>query len=98
MVPGICAGIEGVQRGLLGLAERWPDAVMPGYTHLQRGQCMLFSHYIMASFWALERGKERLKDALKRIDICPLGSGALAGSTAALEPSGQISILFNASF
>jgi len=84
-LPGVCAGIEGVQRGLLGLAERWPDAVMPGYTHLQRGQCMLFSHYIMASFWALERGKERLKDALKRIDICPLGSGALAGSTAALD-------------
>jgi argininosuccinate lyase len=84
-IPGLVAGLTDVQRSLLRLAESHPDAVMPGYTHLQRGQCVLFSHYIMSWFWPLERAKARLRDALKRIDSCPLGSGALAGSTVGLD-------------
>lgn len=77
--------VSGVQAALLDLAGSAPDAVMPGYTHLQRGQPILFAHYCLSYFWALERGKHRVADALKRVDVCPLGSGALAGSTVALE-------------
>jgi argininosuccinate lyase len=74
-----------VQARIIGLAERYPDVVMPGYTHLQRGQCLLFSHYIMSFFWQLERGRGRLADALKRLDALPLGSGALAGTSVDLD-------------
>jgi argininosuccinate lyase len=84
-IPAAIGGVAEVQRALLGLAESHRDVVMPGYTHLQRGQPILFAHYILAHFWALERGKDRLGDALKRVDVLPLGSGALAGSTAALD-------------
>jgi argininosuccinate lyase len=58
---------------------------MPAYTHLQQAQCVLFSHYIMSFFWPLERAKSRLRDALKRIDVLPLGAGALAGSTIPID-------------
>lgn len=54
---------------------------MPGYTHLQRAQPILFSHHLLAYFWMFERDKERLKDSLKRINWSPLGAGALAGTT-----------------
>jgi argininosuccinate lyase len=85
VVPELVAAVAGVQRALVGLAERHPDVVMPGYTHLQRGQPILFSHYLLSFFWALERGKARLRDALGRIDCLPLGSGAMAGSTVPLD-------------
>jgi argininosuccinate lyase len=84
-LPAVLASLTDVQRAILRLAEGNPEIVMPGYTHLQRGQCVLFSHYILSFFWPLERGKARIKDALRRIDACPLGSGALAGSTVPLD-------------
>ena len=84
-VPGLIGAAANVQRALLGLAERNGEAVMPGFTHLQLGQPMLFAHYILSFFWAVERGKDRLRDALKRVDVLPLGSGALAGSTVPLD-------------
>jgi argininosuccinate lyase len=84
-LPEASAAVSGVQAALLELADTAPDAAMPGYTHLQRGQPILFAHYCLSFFWALERGKARLANALKRVDVCPLGSGALAGSTIALD-------------
>ncbi|MCK5145552.1 argininosuccinate lyase [bacterium] len=74
-----------VQRVIIDLAEKYFDVIMPGYTHLQQGQPVLFSFYIMALFWQMQRGRDRLNDALKRVDVMPLGSGAMAGSTVDLD-------------
>ncbi|MDW8102475.1 MAG: argininosuccinate lyase [Anaerolineae bacterium] len=82
----ICEAITRVQEAIVDLAENHMDAIMPGYTHLQKAQPVLFSHHIMAYFWMLERDKGRFRDALQRADECPLGAGALAGSTLPLDP------------
>lgn len=82
----ICEAITRVQEAIIDLAENHIDAIMPGYTHLQKAQPVLFSHHIMAYFWMLERDKGRFRDALRRADECPLGAGALAGSTLPLDP------------
>ncbi|GGI92402.1 argininosuccinate lyase [Shewanella gelidii] len=66
--------------GLLEVAEREVDAVMPGYTHLQRAQPVTFGHWCLAYVEMVERDLTRLQDALKRLDTCPLGCGALAGT------------------
>ncbi len=67
------------QETILRLAEENTDIIMPGYTHLQRAQPVLFSHYLMAYFWMLQRDRERLKGVLQRNDMMPLGAGAFAG-------------------
>lgn len=54
---------------------------MPGYTHLQRAQPISFAHHLMAYFWMLDRDKQRYMDSMKRINLSPLGAGALAGTT-----------------
>jgi len=77
--------IQRIQQSIMEIAKMNVDVVMPGYTHLQQGQCVTFGHYIMQLFWQLERGSERLNDAMKRIDVCVLGSGALAGSTVPID-------------
>lgn len=77
--------VGGLQKALLTLAGKHPGAVVPGYTHLQRGQPVLFAHHLLAYVEMLERDKQRLDDAHKRINVMPLGSGALAGSTIALD-------------
>ena len=69
-----------LQRALVTLAERYQGVMMPGYTHLQRAQPVLFSHHVLAYVEMVERDKGRLRDALARINIMPLGSGALAGT------------------
>ena len=65
---------------LTDLAARHPKVIMPGYTHLQRAQPVLFSHYILAWCEMFLRDRDRLRDSLRRIDVCPLGSGALSGT------------------
>jgi argininosuccinate lyase len=65
---------------LLKLALRYPDAVIPGYTHLRRAQAVLWPHYLMAYFEMFARDLERLQQARARTNLLPLGSGALAGS------------------
>ena len=75
------AEIRGAQEALLRLAERERDAVLPGYTHLQRAQPVLLAHWCLAYFEMLQRDHERLGDASKRLSRCPLGSGALAGTS-----------------
>src|ERR1700761_8784361 len=66
--------------GLLALARKYPDAVIPGYTHMRRAQAVLWPHYVLAYFEMFARDFERMEQARARIDRMPLGSGALAGS------------------
>ncbi|WP_066292352.1 argininosuccinate lyase [Bacillus sp. FJAT-29937] len=73
--------IEEMQQALLEQAEANVETVMPGYTHLQRAQPISFAHHLMAYFWMLERDKERFTESIKRINVSPLGAGALAGTT-----------------
>ncbi len=77
--------ISSMQKALINTAERYQDAVVPGYTHLQRGQPVLFAHHLLAYVEMLERDADRLRDAYKRVNVMPLGSGALAGSTIVLD-------------
>ena len=69
------------QTALLDLAEANKDAVLPGYTHLQRAQPVLFAHWCLAYFEMLQRDRERLADTRKRVNLSPLGSAALAGTS-----------------
>lgn len=69
-----------LQAAIVDIAEGFRDAVMPGYTHLQRAQPVMFAHWCLAYFEMLKRDRERLADAMKRVNIMPLGSGALAGT------------------
>ncbi len=84
----LAALVRGLQSALLDCAARHPDAVVPGYTHLQRGQPVLFAHHLLAYVEMLGRDAARLADARKRVDVMPLGSGALAGSTIVLDRKG----------
>src|ERR1700719_582090 len=77
--------LKKLQQSILGLAEKHLGVVMPGYTHLQRAQPVLFSHYLLGHIESLGRDSERLCDCLKRTDVLPLGSAALAGSTVVLD-------------
>jgi len=70
-----------LQKAFVYVAEHNMDIVMPGFTHMQHAQPVLFSHHILAYAWMLERDKGRLADALKRADEMPLGSAALAGTS-----------------
>ena len=65
---------------LVAIARRYPDAVIPGYTHTRRAQAVLWPHYILAFFEMVARDRERLLETRKRVNVFPLGSGALAGS------------------
>jgi argininosuccinate lyase len=66
--------------GVLELANKYPEAVIPGYTHLRRAQAVLWPHYLLAYFEMFARDFERLEQARQRANVLPLGSGALAGS------------------
>ncbi|MCD8914338.1 argininosuccinate lyase [Staphylococcus simulans] len=80
-VKEIIALIHSLQETIVHLADKHVDTIMPGYTHLQRAQPISFAHHVMTYFWMLERDKNRFEDALKRIDINPLGAAALSGTT-----------------
>jgi argininosuccinate lyase len=73
--------IKQTQLSLLTLAENHLEVILPGYTHLQRAQPILFAHHVMAYFEMLERDKERFQDCQRRINVLPLGSAALAGTS-----------------
>ena len=72
--------LTGLQQAFVRLARKHLSAVMPGYTHLQRAQPVLVSHHLLAYYEMFERDKERTRDCLKRINVMPLGSAALAGT------------------
>ncbi len=78
-----------LQRVLLRRAEEHEGVYLPGYTHLQRAQPVLLAHHLLAHGWALGRGIDRILDALERIDVSPLGAGALAGSSLPLDVDGN---------
>jgi argininosuccinate lyase len=73
--------IRETQRGLVAAAERHREAVLPGYTHLQRAQPVLWAHWCLAYFEMLKRDVERLSDIATRVNVMPLGSAALAGTS-----------------
>ena len=80
------------QHSLIKLAQKYPEVIMPGYTHLQRAQPVLFAHHLLAYYEMTRRDAERFQDCLKRIDAMPLGAAALAGTTFPLnrEYTGQV--------
>jgi argininosuccinate lyase len=72
--------LAGVMQALVDQAARYPDAIIPGYTHTRRAQAVLWPHYLLAYFEMFARDAERLAEARRRTNVMPLGSGALAGS------------------
>ena len=72
-------GLRQVQQALISLGRRYRNALMPGYTHLQRAQPVLFAHHVLAYFQMLQRDVSRFEEGINRCDVLPLGSGALAG-------------------
>ena len=77
--------LDQLQRKLARMAKRHLEVVMPGYTHLQRAQPVLFSHHLLAYYEMLDRDRGRLAECRKRVNILPLGAGALAGTTHAID-------------
>lgn len=77
--------IRALQGALVELGDRHRTVIIPGYTHMQRAQPVFFAHHLLAYVEMLERDQERIKDAFQRTNVCPLGSGALAGSTLPLD-------------
>jgi len=84
-IAGLAAEIRTLQRALVELGARNDDVLIPGYTHLQRAQPVYFAHHLLAYVEMLERDRQRLADCFVRVNVCPLGSGALAGSTLPLD-------------
>lgn len=84
-IDEISAAIHDLQKTLVAKAEQYAASVMPGYTHLQRGQPVTVGHHLLAYVEMLQRDKGRLNDCRRRLNISPLGSGALAGSTINLD-------------
>jgi argininosuccinate lyase len=79
-IDRIDAALVGFERALVGLAEREGDAVLPGTTHIQPAQPVLFAHHLLAYVEMAERDRGRLADARRRLNVSPLGAGALAGA------------------
>ena len=77
----VIAALNALQREIARLAKRHIDVIMPGYTHLQRAQPVLFAHHLLAYYDMFDRDRQRFNESLKRINVLPLGSGALAGTT-----------------
>jgi argininosuccinate lyase len=92
-VKDLIQKLKQVQQALVDQAEQNIETIMPGYTHLQRAQPVSFAHHLLAYFWMLERDVERYEDSLKRINISPLGAGALAGTTFPIDRSYSASLL-----
>ncbi|MFO1475058.1 MAG: argininosuccinate lyase [Verrucomicrobiota bacterium] len=80
-ISDLTRGLRGLQRALTALAGRYPEVLIPGYTHLQRAQPVYFAHHLLAYVEMLDRDHQRLTDCFSRVNVCPLGSGAIAGST-----------------
>ena len=74
-----------LQRTLVRLGEREREVILPGYTHMQRAQPVYLAHHLLAYVEMLARDSQRLQECLARVNVCPLGSGALAGSTLSLD-------------
>jgi len=82
----VATAVLGLQETLAQRAAEAGDAYLPGYTHMQRAQPVLLAHHLLAHGWALARDVDRLLHTVFRMDVSPLGAGALAGSSLALDP------------
>ena len=82
----VARAVLGLQGTLLARAADAGAALLPGYTHLQQAQPVLLAHHLLAHGWALARDVDRLAEARRRVDVSPLGAGALAGSSLPLDP------------
>jgi argininosuccinate lyase len=78
-IPLLQFSLKNLQSALVEQAELAGETLMPGYTHLQRAQPILLSHWWLSHYWPLQRDRARLNDLTKRVSVLPLGSGALAG-------------------
>jgi argininosuccinate lyase len=78
-------GLRDVERALVAQAEKHHETPMPGYTHLQRAQPVLLAHHLLAYVFMLERDRERFRDCRARLNVMPLGAGALAGAAFAID-------------
>ncbi len=87
ITDGIVPKLLSFQATLLAHAHAAGDAYLPGYTHLQQAQPVALSHHLLAHFWALSRDVDRLLATVDRLDVSPLGAGALAGSSLPLDPA-----------
>jgi argininosuccinate lyase len=87
ITDGIVPKLLSFQATLLRHAGDAGDAYLPGYTHLQQAQPVALSHHLLAHFWALSRDVDRLLATVSRLDVSPLGAGALAGSSLPLDPA-----------
>jgi argininosuccinate lyase len=85
-IGAIMKSITAFQKALVALARKHAKVVMPGYTHLQHAQPVLFAHHLLAYHDKLERDGERFADCRRRADVLPLGAGALAGTTFPIDP------------
>jgi argininosuccinate lyase len=95
----LAAGVVQLQTVLLDQAEGAGTTAVPGYTHLQRAQPVLLAHHLLAHAWALARDVDRLLSTVDRLDVSPLGAGALAGSSLPLDPHGTaVDLGFAAAF
>lgn len=86
-VKDILTRLTALRQAMVAFADKHIDVMMPGYTHLQRAQPVLLSHHIMAYYEMLTRDRERFEGVLKRTDVMPLGSAALAGTTYPIDPA-----------
>lgn len=77
--------LDGLKEALVALGEQNSDVIIPGYTHLQRAQPVYFAHHLLAYVEMFDRDHGRLEDCFYRVNVCPLGSGAIAGSTLPLD-------------
>jgi argininosuccinate lyase len=84
-LAAILESLLALRRELARVAKRHVDAIMPGYTHLQRAQPVLFAHHLLAYYDMFARDQERFADCRERVNVLPLGSGALAGTTLPID-------------
>lgn len=84
-IAGLERHLLTLQQAILAQAEAHPDVIMPGYTHLQQAQPIRLAHWLLSFGWMFQRDRERLVDLTKRVDILPLGSGALSGNPLGID-------------
>jgi argininosuccinate lyase len=92
-IPDLQRRVRSLIETLAGIAEQHTETLLSGYTHLQKAQPVTLAHHLCAWAWALVRDDSRLSDALKRINLSPLGAGALAGSSLALDRAAVADLL-----
>ena len=93
-IAGLRREIRSLQSALVQLAQREAAVIFPGYTHLQRAQPVYFAHHLLAYVEMFQRDSERLTECLERVNVCPLGTGALAGSRTAWGGGSTFSFKF----